>query len=33
MLTIRRTPFTEFVWKLHRFVYLANGGRVGGTIC
>jgi deazaflavin-dependent oxidoreductase (nitroreductase family) len=25
-------PFTEFIWRLHRFVYRASGGRVGGAI-
>jgi F420H(2)-dependent quinone reductase len=32
MPAIKRTTFTEFVWRLHRFVYRASGGRVGGAI-
>src|SRR5918995_3984961 len=29
MPAIRRTTFTEIMWRLHRFVYRANGRRVG----
>jgi deazaflavin-dependent oxidoreductase (nitroreductase family) len=32
MPAIRRTTFTEIMWKLHRFVYRASGGRVGKAI-
>jgi deazaflavin-dependent oxidoreductase (nitroreductase family) len=32
MPAIRRTTFTEFIWRLHRFVYRASGGGVGGAI-
>jgi|SRR5215203_5972676 len=32
MPAIRRTTFTELMWKLHRFVYRASGGRVGTVI-
>src|SRR3712207_6459000 len=32
MPAIRRTTFMEFMWKLHRFVYRASDGRVGGAI-
>jgi deazaflavin-dependent oxidoreductase (nitroreductase family) len=32
MPAIRRTNFTEAMWKLHRFVYRASGGRVGASI-
>lgn len=32
MPAIRRTTLMEFMWKLHRFVYRASGGRVGGAI-
>jgi F420H(2)-dependent quinone reductase len=29
---VRRTIFMEIIWKLHRFIYRASGGRVGGAI-
>jgi deazaflavin-dependent oxidoreductase (nitroreductase family) len=32
MPAIRRTTFTELMWRLHRFVYRASGGRVGNAI-
>jgi F420H(2)-dependent quinone reductase len=32
MPAIKRTTFTEFIWSLHRFVYRASGGTVGGAI-
>jgi hypothetical protein len=32
MPAVRRTAFTEFVWKLYRFVYPASGGQMGGAI-
>lgn len=32
MPTIRRTSFTKFLWKLHRIVYRASDGPVGGAI-
>ena len=31
MPAVRRTRLIEIVWKLHRFVYRASGGRVGGA--
>ena len=32
MRAVRRTIFMEIIWKLHRFIYRASGGRVGGAI-
>ena len=32
MPAVRRTKFMEIIWKLHRFVYRASGGRVGKAI-
>ncbi len=32
MRAVRRTNFMEISWKLHRFIYRASGGRVGGAI-
>ena len=32
MRAVRRTNFMEIIWKLHRFIYQASGGRVGGAI-
>ncbi len=32
MPAVRRTRFMEILWKLHRFIYRASGGRVGGAI-
>ncbi len=29
MPAVRRTRFIEIMWKLHRFIYRASGGRVG----
>jgi F420H(2)-dependent quinone reductase len=29
---VRRTTFMETIWKLHRFIYRASRGRVGGAI-
>ena len=29
---MRRTTFMEIIWKLHRFIYRASRGRVGGAI-
>jgi F420H(2)-dependent quinone reductase len=29
---VRRTTFMEIIWKLHRFIYRASSGRVGGAI-
>ena len=31
MPAVRRTRLIEIMWKLHRFVYRASGGRVGGA--
>ncbi len=32
MPAIKRTTFTEFICRLHRFVYRASSGRVSGAI-
>jgi F420H(2)-dependent quinone reductase len=32
MPAVRRTTFMEIIWKLHRFIYRASGGRVGAAI-
>jgi deazaflavin-dependent oxidoreductase (nitroreductase family) len=32
MPAVRRTTLVEIIWKLHRYVYRASGGRVGGAI-
>jgi F420H(2)-dependent quinone reductase len=32
MPAVRRTRYMEILWKLHRFVYRASGGRVGRAI-
>ncbi len=32
MPAVRRTTFIKIIWKLHRFIYRASGGRVGGVI-
>ena len=32
MPAVRRTTFMETIWKLHRLVYRASGGRVGGAV-
>lgn len=29
MLAVRRTKFTEMVWRVHRFAYRVSGGRLG----
>ena len=32
MPAVRRTTFMETIWRLHRFIYRASGGRVGAAI-
>ena len=32
MPAVRRTNFMEIIWKLHRYIYRASGGRVGGAV-
>ncbi len=32
MPAVRRTTFMEIIWRLHRFIYRASGGRVGAAI-
>ncbi len=32
MATVRRTKLVEFLWRLHRWIYTATGGRLGSQI-
>lgn len=32
MPAVRRTPFIETLWKVHRWLYLRTSGRVGGRL-
>jgi hypothetical protein len=29
---IRRTPFWELFWRVHRFLFRATGGRIGSRV-